>query len=426
MLSTSILPKKRFSFLKVLGPGLLMAGAAIGVSHLVQSTRAGAGYGVSLLVAVLLANFFKYPFFEYGHRYAVATGENLLEGYQRLGRGFLHSFLVLNGITAVISIAGVTLVTAALAQQLFPGLMTGPQALTLWSALLMVLCGGILFIGRYKGLDLLIKGMLMLLFVATAAAFSAALWHGPVAAADFEKPAAWSLMNLGFIIALMGWMPAPIELSVWQSLWFQARSQQMGRQMTFAEARFDFNFGYGVTVLLAAAFLGLGALVMYGSGETFSDAGGVFVGQVIRLYTETIGAWARPLITIAAFTAMFSTLLTLVDAYPRSLAVGLELAVPRLPLRGRALHRLKIVLGCGLGLAIIAGFRDDLKGLVDLATKLAFLAAPVFAFLNYRLIVSKWVPVALRPHRFLRWLSCTGILFLIGFSLLFLGHLIGN
>ena len=46
-----------------LGPGLLFAGAAIGVSHLVQSTRAGADFGWGLLWALLLINLFKYPFF---------------------------------------------------------------------------------------------------------------------------------------------------------------------------------------------------------------------------------------------------------------------------------------------------------------------------------------------------------------------------
>ena len=35
--------------LKNLGPGLLFAGAAIGVSHLVQSTRAGADFGLGLI-----------------------------------------------------------------------------------------------------------------------------------------------------------------------------------------------------------------------------------------------------------------------------------------------------------------------------------------------------------------------------------------
>ena len=53
-------PRER-TFLKALGPGLLWAGAAVGVSHLVQSTRAGATYGFALLGIVLLANVFKYP-----------------------------------------------------------------------------------------------------------------------------------------------------------------------------------------------------------------------------------------------------------------------------------------------------------------------------------------------------------------------------
>ena len=50
--------------LKSLGPGLIFAGTSIGVSHVVQSTRAGADYGFALVWAVILANVFKFPFFE--------------------------------------------------------------------------------------------------------------------------------------------------------------------------------------------------------------------------------------------------------------------------------------------------------------------------------------------------------------------------
>lgn len=55
------------SLLSLLGPGLLFAGAAIGVSHLVQSTRAGADFGFGLLWALLLVHIFKYPFFQFDH-----------------------------------------------------------------------------------------------------------------------------------------------------------------------------------------------------------------------------------------------------------------------------------------------------------------------------------------------------------------------
>ena len=56
--------------IKKLGPGLLFAGAAIGVSHLVQSTKAGAEFGFGLIWALILCNFFKYPFFLFGTKYA--------------------------------------------------------------------------------------------------------------------------------------------------------------------------------------------------------------------------------------------------------------------------------------------------------------------------------------------------------------------
>ena len=66
------------SKLKSLGPGLLYAGAAIGVSHLVQSTKAGAQYGYTLIIAIVLAHLFKYPFFVLGPRYAERAEESLV------------------------------------------------------------------------------------------------------------------------------------------------------------------------------------------------------------------------------------------------------------------------------------------------------------------------------------------------------------
>ena len=57
------------ALIKALGPGLLFASMAIGTSHLVLSTKAGAQYGWIMIVPTLLANLLKYPFFEFGVRY---------------------------------------------------------------------------------------------------------------------------------------------------------------------------------------------------------------------------------------------------------------------------------------------------------------------------------------------------------------------
>lgn len=74
------------SKLKAMGPGILMATAAVGGSHIVSSTQAGGSYGWSLLLLVILANVFKYPFFRFGAEYTADTGKTLVEGYAEKGR----------------------------------------------------------------------------------------------------------------------------------------------------------------------------------------------------------------------------------------------------------------------------------------------------------------------------------------------------
>lgn len=393
-----------------------MAGAAVGVSHLVQSTRAGADYGTQLIVIILLVNLFKYPFFQYGHRYAVATGESLLHGYQRLGPGFLYVFLLLNLISAIVSIAAVTFVTAGLMENIFRIDLNG----TIWSAILMGICATIIIVGHYTWLDYCIKTTMFVLFLATIIAFLMAFIHGPVAASEFNSPSAWNRASLGFIIALMGWMPAPIELSVWQSLWIMANEKNLGRRTSIKEAKFDFNFGFFLTVILAVIFLMLGYLVMHGSGEVIEKSGSKFAAQIVNLYTHNLGQWATPFIAIAALTAMFSTTLTVIDAYPRSLAVGVKLAFKNIKTSSRHLQWIGIGVGCLISITIINSFLNRLTALVDLATIIAFLAAPAFAYLNYRLITSSHTPEAHRPGKGMRVLSILGLVYFTTFGLLFI------
>jgi Mn2+/Fe2+ NRAMP family transporter len=394
-----------------------MAGAAIGVSHVVQSTRAGAEYGLALVGLVLAVNLLKYPFFEAGHRYTVATGESLLAGYRKLGRGFLYGFLALNAFTAVISIAGVTIVTAVLAPRFGVAEEWTPATV---SALIMLLCGGLLGFGHYRWLDRAIKVMMFVLFIATVVAFAMAAANPGEAVAGFVAPSPWSLAALPFLIALMGWMPAPIEMSVWQSLWILASEKDRQRRTTRREAMVDFNVGYVMTTLLAMMFVALGAWIMHGSGRAYAAGGAPFATEFIALYTEKLGAWTWPIIAAAAFTTMLSTTLTVIDAYPRSLAAGLRMALPRLGGSDRGWHVVFIVVGCVLGWGIIRFFSGHFTALIDLITTVAFLTAPVFAFLNHRLVSSRHLPEDFRPGLLHKLVSGAGMGFLVGFSLLFL------
>lgn len=399
--------------LRAIGPGLLMAGAAVGTSHLVQSTRAGADFGFQLITLVLLINALKYPFFEYGHRYAAATGENLLDGYYRLGHGFVYAFLLLAMISAVGSTAAVTFVTVALVQH-FTGALA-PAAV--WSAVILAVCVGLLLGNHYRRLDVAMKPLMAVLAVATVAAFAGALVKGPMGDPNFVSPSPWTGASIVFLVALMGWMPAPIEVSVFQSLWMQAKDKARGRRTTVGEAKFDFNFGYTLSTVLALVFLALGALVLHGTGVELQNAGGAFVTQLVGIFQQVLGSWAGPLIAAAAFATMFSTTLTVIDGYSRALEVSAKLAIPPLK-RFERLYTVWMAVICVAAFTLILVFIGSLTALIDLVTIAAFLSAPVYGYLNYRLITSSHTPEALQPGRGMRILSWVGLTFfvLVGLS----------
>ena len=97
---------------KKLGPGIMFAGAAIGVSHLVQSTRAGADFGFGLIWALLLINLIKYPFFAFGVHYTSCTGQDLLTAFSKMGRWVLVVYFTLTLCTMFTFQTAVTIVTA--------------------------------------------------------------------------------------------------------------------------------------------------------------------------------------------------------------------------------------------------------------------------------------------------------------------------
>ena len=149
--------------LSKLGPGLLFAGAAIGVSHLVQSTRAGADFGWGFIWALILVNLFKYPFFQYGPRFTVATNTSLLDGYYKLGKGYLRAYFVLNIATMFTIQTAVTIVTAGLASQIF-GVSDN---LVYWSVTITLICTLILWVGKYATLDRIVKWVILTLTITT-------------------------------------------------------------------------------------------------------------------------------------------------------------------------------------------------------------------------------------------------------------------
>lgn len=398
--------------LKATGPGLLMAAAAIGASHLVASTRAGAEFGWQLAWVILAVNLLKYPFFAAGARYTAATGESLLHGYQKQGRGYLLLFTLLNSVAAVASTAGVAMLSAAMLTLFIPLSIDLLALIVLISSLLM------LILGHYQLLDKVTKVIMLVLTITTLTAAALAVNAQSLMVDGFVSPSPWDWAHVGFLVAMMGWMPAPIEVSAWNSLWLIEKQKQ--QRVTQAQALFDFNLGYITTAVLAVVFLSLGALVMHGSGESFSPSGAKFADQLITLYSQVLGSESRYLIGVVALLCIFSTTVTVIDGYSRTLALSWQLLTQRdCSNSERGLNG--IMLGVSLlGLGIILFFRGALLPLLQFVMTLAFMTTILFAWLNYRLMTSERLAIDDRYGVKMRLLSWLGMLYLLGFAGLFI------
>jgi Mn2+/Fe2+ NRAMP family transporter len=400
---------------KTAGPGLIFAASAIGVSHLVQATRAGAEYGFELVWAVVLANLFKWPFFEFGSRYAAATGETLMQGYLRIGKWALWVYIIITLGTMLAVTAAVSFVCAGLFGNLF-----GTQlSIEVLAAILFAICMLILLFGKYKLLDSTIKVVGVILLVSTLSAMAIAVFSGPVPASDsMVSKSAYSTSGLLFIIALMGWMPTAIDLSAWSSIWTIERQRMSGYRASVKDTVREFNIGYLLSAVLSICFLVLGVYTMFGKGETFSDSGIQFASQLVSMFTGALGDWSYWIISISAFSVMFSTVLTVFDGYSRSISHSFELLMPKLRKFEWDEVFWIVVLGVGAYM-VIAEFRSRLTDMVDFATTLSFVIAPVFAGLNYYLLKSKHTPEQHRPRGFINWISILGLIFLSGFVVVF-------
>ncbi|OUS74147.1 hypothetical protein B5G52_02025 [Pseudoalteromonas sp. A601] len=394
--------------LNALGPGILMATAAIGGSHLVASTQAGAIFGWQLFWLIVVVNILKYPFFRFGIEYTLATEKSLVEGYQSKGPWFFNSFIGLNIIAAVVNTAGVLLLTASLLHYALPVSIS----VTLLCWLILTVCLVILLLGHFKALDNVAKAIMGLLTLATVIALIIAFSNGPMAPVGYVGPSPYELAMLGFMVALMGWMPAPIEISALSSLWLKEKQSQ--QTVTRAQGLFDFNLGYWLTAGLALVFFSLGVLVQYGQSATIELGGVAFAKQLIDMYAFTIGEWARPLVSIIAFLCMFGTTLTVLDGYARTLNESHKLLGFK-----QSKHSLNIwlILQSLAGIAVILFFKSALGPMLTFAMTLAFVTTPVFAWLNFSLVRSE---PSIQNSKLVRTLSWIGFFYLVGFALVFL------
>jgi len=402
--------------LKALGPGLLFASMAIGTSHLVLSTKAGAQYGWIMIIPILLANILKYPFFEFGIRYTTVTEKSLVEGYLNLGKSYLWVYAFITLISTFTVLAALYVVTAGLFMNLFKITSMGAGAISLC---LFVFISLLLIIGKYRFLENSLKAVISILFVALLVTTALVLEKGPVPGSEsFIRPEIFNEAGILFLIGLMGWMPTAVEASGWVSLWGMENLKTMKEKPSLKLALQEFNLGYFLTALLAVFFLIIGWLTLYGTGTELSGSAVVFADQVVSLFTIHIGNWAYLFIAVAAFATMFSTCMTAHDAISRVSLDVLEKLYPKKAMfKSKNAFAFMVLCMAIINWMVITLFGANMGNLVALATFVSFVLAPLLGWMNLKAVMGKDIPEHFKPKIGLQALTYSGIIFLSLFAL---------
>ncbi len=398
----------------------MFAAISVGVSHLVQSTRAGALYGTAMLVFILFALLSKYPASRFGQQYAVITGTTLLEGFRQQGKWSLVLVALITSSAMFTGVAAVTLVTAGIAKVAF-GLEANPVFI---STCILIGTMLVLLIGKFHWLDISIKILVVIMAASTLLATFFALPSIDWSVSGNLLPEHFDLLTIMFIVGLVGWMPVPLDTAILQSIWTVAKARDSKTEIDWKTANIDFHIGYFGTAFLAVCFLLLGTALIHGNDIELQKSAAGFATQLIGLYQQALGNWTKPIIAMASLAVMMSTVLTLVDGYPRSIAIlilrfrGAE--NPAIKEDEKNMQSVYI----GTMLVLIAGaigiqlfFISSFTALIAVATAISFITAPIIAFLIHKAITSANIPLEKQPGSGLRTYSLICVFILAAFAL---------
>jgi Mn2+/Fe2+ NRAMP family transporter len=366
---------------------------------------------------ILLFCLLKYPALRFGNEFAAATGQSLVYSYTGFGRWTLWLYGLSQLLSMIFTVAAISLVTTGLLDAVLDfsfGQLFDNGALLLLSAVILIS-------GRYHFLERLSKVIVIVFTVLILAATVSALFNmkfheASLGSVDFDTS------TILYIVAMAGFMPTPLDASVLQSLWARAKADGLSREVSVTDARLDFNVGFITTVILAVCFVLLGMVVMYSNGVIPEKGSIGFANQVIRLFTELVGNWAYYPIGIAAVTVMLSTLLTVMDGYPRVIeALAIDL-LPRsgVPCTGRRLYDWVMVFLVLASLGAISTLMKSFETFIDMTSVIAFLVGPLIAWLNHRSMFGNQVPTAYQPGPLIRVWSGMALLILVLVSVFYL------
>jgi Mn2+/Fe2+ NRAMP family transporter len=285
------------------GPGIVFLAAAVGPQYLVSNAAVGVAHGYTLLWALGLSILARFVFLEATARYVLATGETLIQGYNRVGRWAV--WLLLASIL-------VKRHASNLSQLLLIGLTVNwilPQGLgsntILWSLLFWTLGFALMYWGRYRAVERLCRPLVLFLGVPLLAVAVLARPEAGQIIRGFLEPSVSGgsgLFNAFFVLlALAGSASGAISNLKYSAFvhekgwrdagWLGAQRADLGRT--------------------ALGLLLVGTLIQAAAAEALGPAAGELKTpeQLVAAFSDALGPNGRVVIAIGLWAAVFTTYL---------------------------------------------------------------------------------------------------------------------
>lgn len=332
MTPTQAPPIRFFEKLKHLGPGFILSAAIVGSGELIATTALGAKAGFITFWVVIVSCLVKVAIqLEFGKN-AIYTGEFTMAAFNRLpGRrlGKAHwsiwLWLSLQGLK-LLQVGGIIGGVAIVLHMLFPFL-----SVNIWALVAAIVTSALVYKGLFSVIE---KGALIMTLLFTAIILVSLLllqttdyaisWNELKLGLTFRLPSALVMIAFGaFGITGVGG-----DEIMYYNYWciekgYAASTGPNDGSPEWAERAkgwidvmyLDAIFSMIVYTLVTAAFYLLGAAVLHKSGQV--PEGYQMIEVLSRIFTETLGDWAKLLFLIGAFIALYSTLFTATASWSR-------------------------------------------------------------------------------------------------------------
>jgi Mn2+/Fe2+ NRAMP family transporter len=325
-------PKTFIQRLKYLGPGFILSAAIVGSGELVATTALGAKAGFITFWVVLVSCLVKVTLqLEFGKN-AIYTGVPTMQSLNRLdGKKFgkahwtIWLWLSLQGLK-LLQVGGIVGGVAIVLNMAFPFLETN-----VWAITAAVITAVLVYRGFYKPVE---RGALVMiiLFTATVLVSLVSLQLTPYAIS-------WAELSSGLTFSLP---PAVVAVAIgafgitgvggdeimFYNYWCIEKGYAVyagpndnspewaARAKGWIQVMYlDAVCSMVVYTIVTAAFYLLGAALLHAHGEV--PEGYAMVETLSKMFTETLGPWAKVIFLIGAFFVLYSTLFTATASWAR-------------------------------------------------------------------------------------------------------------